>query len=225
MRPGIIFDMDGVIIDSEPLHRRAVRILLSRYKVSITDQELHAFAGNDATQLLKGLIRRYRLSVDFSTLINQHQQNVERVFATSTIPETPAVDLIRLLHEKEIPLALASSSHRQLIQLVLAHLDLTECFQVIIGGDEVERGKPFPDIYIEAARRLKRNPAFCLAIEDSKNGVQSAKDAGCFCVGYVNPNSGNQDLERADKIVRDFSSLRPDRLLEWIQPDVIMSMS
>jgi HAD superfamily hydrolase (TIGR01509 family) len=215
--PGIIFDMDGVIIDSEPLHHRAERALLSQYNISITDEALHAFAGKDATQLLNGFIKQYHLSVDFQVLYRQHQENVERVFHNADIPATPAVELIQKIHRKKMPLALASSSHRRLIQLVLDRLSLGEFFQVVIGGDEIQRGKPFPDIYIESAKRLKKDPAFCMAIEDSKNGVQSAKDAGCFCVGYVNPNSGNQDLRRADKIVHDFTNLNVETLLEWMK--------
>lgn len=210
--------MDGVIIDSEPIHHRAERILLSNYGVSVTDKELHVFTGKDASQLLKGFIKQYRLSVEFTTFYLQHQTNLEHVFKTSEIPGTDAVPLIREIHRRNIPLALASSSHRKLIQLVLDRLNMADYFQVIIGGDEVQRGKPYPDIYIEAAERLKRAPGLCIAIEDSKNGVQSAKDAGCFCVGYINPNSGNQDLRRADKIVRHFSDLNIEALLECVKP-------
>jgi len=223
LHPGIIFDIDGVIIDSEPIHHRAERILLSNYGVTITNEALHAFAGKDASQLLKGFINQYQLPVEFSSFYQQHQTNLERVFQTSKIPGTNAIPLIHEIHRRNIPLALASSSHRKLIQLVLDRLKLSTFFQVIIGGDEVERGKPFPDIYIETARRLNKAPGLCIAIEDSKNGVQSAKDAGCFCVGYVNPNSGKQDLRRADKIIDHFSNINPEDLLEWINPHISLS--
>lgn len=225
MFPGIIFDMDGVIIDSEPLHHKAERKLLARYGITITTEELHSFAGKDAFQLLNGFIKRYRLRTDFESFYRQHKENIEETFRTSHIPKTDAVELIRSLYDKGIPLALASSSHRQLIKLVLERLDLEDFFQVIMAGDEIKRGKPHPDIYIEAARRLGKAPEFCIAIEDSKNGVQSAKDAGCFCIGYVNPNSGNQDLSRADKIIHDFHSITIDELLRWRTEDTSASFT
>lgn len=208
--------MDGVIIDSEPLHHRAERALLSRYQVTITDEELHSFAGMDAYQLLTGFIEKYKLPVDFQTFYLMHKENIEKVFRNSDIPATAAVHFIREVDARALPLALASSSHRDLIQLVMERLDLSEYFHVIIGGDEIQRGKPFPDIYIKAAGRLKLSPEQCVAIEDSKNGVHSAKDAGCFCIGVVNPNSGHQDLSRADKIIDNFRRLNVDSVIEWM---------
>ncbi|MBN1779837.1 HAD family hydrolase [bacterium] len=217
MVPAIIFDMDGVIIDSEPLHHRAERRLLSGYGVTVTTEELHTFAGKDARQLLNEFISQYALPADFDTLYSQHKMNVEAVFRNDDIPVTNAVDLIRNLHRAGIPLALASSSHRQLIELILKRLDLTSYFRVILGGDEIKQGKPYPDIYQETASRLDKHPEQCMAIEDSKNGVQAAKDAGCYCVGYVNPNSGNQDLGRADRRITDFSTVTVEDLLGWMK--------
>jgi beta-phosphoglucomutase-like phosphatase (HAD superfamily) len=215
--PGFIFDMDGVIIDSEPLHHQAERALLSYYGVSIDDATLQSFAGKDAHQLLNEFIIRYKLPVDFDTLYLQHRSKVEEVFSLSDIPATQAIPLIWDIFRRDIPLALASSSHRRLIALVLKRLRLENCFRVVIGGDDVERGKPFPDIYLRAADRLARPPGHCIAIEDSRNGVQSAKDAGCFCIGYANPNSGNQDLSRADLIVHDFLVSDIDRWMLQIR--------
>ena len=203
----VIFDMDGVIIDSEPLHHRAERALLSKYQVILSDEELHSFTGKDAVQLLNEFISKYRLPVDFNFFYKQHRENLEQVFRSSEIPTTNASFWIQALRRKRIPTALASSSHRALIDLVLERLNWKNYFDVIIGGDEIERGKPNPEIYLLAASRLGVPPEKCIAVEDSKNGVISASEAGCYVLGYKNPNSGNQDLGRSNRIIENFRSL------------------
>jgi HAD superfamily hydrolase (TIGR01509 family) len=204
---GVIFDMDGVIIDSEPLHHQAERSLLLKYGVELSDETMHSFTGKDATQLLNGFIKTYRLPVEFNAFYIEHRENLERVFRNSKIPVTDAFLWIKALDHQKIPIGLASSSHRTLIDLVLERLNWKKYFQVIIGGNEIERGKPCPDIYLRAASKLGLRPEQCIAVEDSKNGVLSAVEAGCTVLGYINPNSGNQDLSHANRIFRDFKSL------------------
>ena len=199
--------MDGVLINSEPLHHQSERELLGRYGVSITDEELQSYAGKDATQLLNEFIQHYNLPVSFKDFYPEHKTNLERVFRESTLETCGAETLIQQLKDGQVPMALASSSHRSLIDLILNKLDLKDTFQIIVGGDEIKRGKPFPDIYLKAASFLECDPKTCAAIEDSFNGVQSAKDAGLFCIGFQNPTSGNQNLSRADMIIHQFSEL------------------
>jgi HAD superfamily hydrolase (TIGR01509 family) len=211
---GVIFDMDGVIIDSEPLHHKAERSLLFKYGVNLSDEELHSFMGKDATQLLKGFIKTYQLPVEFKSLYIEHRKNLEQVFRNSEIPVTDAFLWIQALDQHKISMGLASSSHRALIDLVLEQLNWKQYFQVIIGGDEIERGKPCPDIYLRAASKLGLRPEQCIAVEDSKNGVYSAAEAGCYVLGYINPNSGNQDLSHSHRIFNDFESLDIVRLVQ-----------
>jgi HAD superfamily hydrolase (TIGR01549 family) len=211
---GVIFDMDGVIIDSEPLHHKAERSLLFKYGVNLSDEELHSFMGKDATQLLKGFIKTYQLPVEFNSFYIEHRENLEQVFRNSEIPVTDAFLWIQALDQHKIPMGLASSTHRALIDLVLEQLNWKQYFQIIIGGDEIERGKPCPDIYLRAASKLGLRPEQCIAVEDSKNGVYSAAEAGCYVLGYINPNSGNQDLSHSHRIFNDFESLDIVRLVQ-----------
>jgi HAD superfamily hydrolase (TIGR01509 family) len=110
-------------------------------------------------------------------------------------------------------LAVASSSHRRLVQYVLRKLEITRLFDLIISGEDVAHGKPDPEIFLMSAKRLKVRPAECLVVEDAKLGVEAAKEAGMKCLGYRNPHSGNQDLSKADIVTDDFSSLDVQKLL------------
>lgn len=111
------------------------------------------------------------------------------------------------LKTQNIPLAVASSSPKALIELIMDKTGLGIYFDAFVTGEEVAHGKPAPDIFLHAAGLLGVEPASCLVIEDSRNGVRAAKSAGIRCVGYHNPGSGNQDLSLADEVVRSYEQL------------------
>src|SRR3989442_13389089 len=120
-----------------------------------------------------------------------------------------AVEAVRRLAAR-FPLAVASSSNRPLIDAVLEVAGLTEYFQATVASEEVERGKPAPDVYLEAARRLGVPPERCAAVEDSHNGIRSAKAAGMRCIAIPNPHFPPGDaLDEADVVVSDLASLTP----------------
>ena len=97
-----------------------------------------------------------------------------------------------------MPIAIASSSPRLFIEAVVEKIGIQQYFTIIVSGEEVERSKPEPDIFLKAARLLNVNPFECLVVEDSKSGTIAAKKAGMKCIGYLNLNSGEQDLSQAD---------------------------
>lgn len=121
--------------------------------------------------------------------------------------------LLEGLKEAGFPIALASSASKENIQAVLKLFYIENFFQVIVSGNQVEKPKPSPDIFIYAASLLKVNPSDCIVIEDSNNGVKAAKTAGMRCIAFKNPNTGVQDLSIADTIVDNFDT----QCLEWIK--------
>jgi HAD superfamily hydrolase (TIGR01509 family) len=127
--------------------------------------------------------------------------------AITGIPE-----LLLKLQKASIPTAVASSSPMEFIKVIINNLNLNNYFQFLLSGDEVEHGKPAPDIYLTAAKRLDVLPSDCFVLEDSHNGATAAKRAGMTCIGFQNPNSGKQDLSIADVLVNTITQIDIDKL-------------
>ncbi|MFY9176767.1 MAG: HAD family hydrolase [Caldicoprobacterales bacterium] len=210
-----MFDMDGVIIDSEPLHFESDKMVMREFGVELTDEELNRYVGVANPQMWIELKDKYSIDLSVDELIEMQHMNKLKLLEDNQLETIRGIDeLITDLQRKGIAVALASSSNMEFIQLVLKKLGITECFQVIVSGDDVEKGKPEPDIFLKAAELLKVRPQDCIVLEDSAHGVNAAKRAGMKCIGFINPNSGNQDLSKADKIVSTLEGLEYDCLYE-----------
>lgn len=207
MIKGVIFDNDGVIVDSEPLHHLAEKKTMAPYNIDITKEEYKNYVGVGTRKMFTDWIHKYHLPFKPEDLIPQHEQNLIEIFKELVVPTPGVIDFIKYLHQKKYLLAVASSSYRNLVQIGIMKHNLMQYFQTIITGDDVKRVKPEPDIFLLAAKRLEIPPAECLVIEDSSVGVQAAKAAGMICAGYQNVNSGDQDLSKADIIFQNFHEL------------------
>lgn len=198
----VIFDMDGVLVDSEPLHIKAEKKTLTPYGIELSEKEINRYMGMGVKTMLQSLIKTYKLPLSENRLFRIHEKNlIEQFQKVAAMPN--ATELIAFLIGNHIKLALASSSSHSLINLVLKKLSLQSKFNVVVSGEEVLNGKPFPDIFLKAAELLTVQPDQCMVIEDSKNGVTAAKKAGMICIGFQSPNSQNQDISQADYTVHD----------------------
>ena len=207
--------MDGVIIDSEPLHFESDRMVMREFGVELTDEELNRYVGVANPQMWAELKDKYNINLTIDELLERQHANKLKLLKEIQLDTISGIDeLILDLQKKGIAIALASSSSREFIELVLEKLGITECFQVIVSGDEVEKGKPEPDIFLKAAELLKVAPENCIVLEDAEHGVNAAKKAGMKCIGFINPNSGNQDLSKADKVVSTLVGLEYESLYE-----------
>ena len=209
MVKAVLFDMDGVIIDSEPMHYRLSKLYYSELGLDITDEEYYTFVGLGDIEIFTRLIEKYGLKQDLDELVNTYQQRyIDHLRSITDEKPIRGVDvLIKELHQRGIHLALGSSATRGNIEAVLEYFKLRNYFEVVVSGSEMERSKPFPDIYIKAAKELAVDPSECIVIEDSANGVKAAKAAGMKCIAYRNPNSGDQDLSLADRVIDSFEGL------------------
>ena len=129
------------------------------------------------------------------------------------IPGT--LELIEDLYQNKIKLAVASSASNEIVRTVLSMLSLERFFPVRVTMDDVKNGKPFPDLFLRAARAINTTPEKCIVIEDSENGVKAARSAGMKCIGFDNWNSGGQDLSRANMIVNRLSDLSYETLCSF----------
>jgi len=199
----VVFDLDGVLVDSEPIHFRAANRVLRRYGSSISEAEYRGFIGLGETATWEAWRTPSRIPNSVEALVAAHTQARLEEIATGVDAIDAAVQLARQLHASGMQLAIASSSTRQVIDALLLALDLDGVFRVRISGEDsdVRASKPAPDVYLAAAAQLGVAPSACLAIEDSGPGVVSAKRAGMTCVAVPNRWTADQDFSEADVVL------------------------
>jgi HAD superfamily hydrolase (TIGR01509 family) len=211
----VVFDLDGVLIDSERLWDRARREVTAQHDGRWRPEATTAMQGMSSTEWSEYL--RDALGVQLSpgrisdlvvaNLLEQYQRG---------LPLLPgAVEAVRRTGQRW-PLGLASSANRVVIDKVLAIAGLRDSFQATVSSEEVPRGKPAPDVYLEAARRLGQPPQACAAVEDSANGIRSARAAGMHVVAIPNRDYPPPAavLAEADAVAATLSDLTPDLLTQ-----------
>ena len=216
MLKAVIFDMDGVIIDSEPIYFRVMQQLALELGFVMPRNEYDTYVGIASREMWGKIITLHQLNLGVDAL-----QKKEAVAYLSyleaqenLVPIKGVQSLLDDLAEHGVRIALASSSSRHNIDTVLRILKLQHYFSNITSGENVCSSKPAPDIFLLTAQSLGVSPAECLVIEDSTNGVIAARSAGMCCVGYQNPSSGQQDLSRATTVVTSLEELNYHILLK-----------
>jgi len=213
MGKGVIFDMDGVIIDSEPINQRAVDVVLEQYGKRLTDEQNQHLIGLGDKPFFEEIIRMFGLQTTWQALaMSWHDAIIHLMQKEGIAPIDGVRDVIHSLHQKKYRLAVASSGSRRRVGFILKALDLQGYFSSVITADDVMHAKPDPEIYLTAAARLNLAPQDCVAIEDSDRGVEAAKRAGVKVIGFLNPNSYNQQLNGADAIIHSFNEWRDELL-------------
>lgn len=212
----VIFDMDGVIIDSEPIHKELQDQLFESYNITLKPGEYQSFIGRSSKNMWQELIERHSLPVTIDHILQQDRDlyHTRLKEEPGLAPITGIPELIDTLISKNVNLVLASSSSMQSIQLVLDLFELNDFFEHKVSGAELRYSKPHPEIFLVAAGLAGTENCHCMVIEDSNHGVTAAKQARMKCVGYQNPNSGNQDLSEADLIIDDIRQLTFDKIVE-----------
>ena len=217
----VVFDMDGVLVDTEHLWDEVREELTTDWGGRYTPEAQEAMMGMSSPEWSRYLHERVGLREQPETI---NAEVVRRMLARYEVelPVVPgAVDAVRRLHGEGFRLAVATSSNRELIDAVLRRLDVTGLFAVTVSSEEVERGKPAPEVYLETARRLDVEPARCAAVEDSASGIRAAHAAGMHVLAYPNrhyPPSA-EALALADAVVRDLNDVRPSLVSALIASD------
>ncbi len=204
----VLFDMDGVIIDSEPIHFEVDILTMRELGVNISKDELNKYVGTTNEYMLNDLKNKYKIKKSFEEILEYKMELTIKKIKEAKINAILGIpELLISLKSKNIKTAIGSSSPKELINIVIEKFKLEKYFDCIVSGDEVKEGKPKPDIYLEASKRIGVAPEECIVIEDSRNGVLAAKNAGMKCIGFKNINSGNQDLSKADIIVDSIKNI------------------
>jgi HAD superfamily hydrolase (TIGR01509 family) len=205
----VIFDMDGVIVDTEPVHRYAYFQHFSELNIEVTEELFTSFTGNSTRNVFQRVKTIFNLEDDVEELILRkrslfndsfdHKEDLELLEGVEK--------LIKDLHQNGIQLILASSASKVTIERVFRRFGLYPYFTHIVSGEDFPKSKPHPAIFEFAASLSIAPKENCIVIEDSTNGVLAAKAAGIFCVGYNSIHSKLQDLSKADTVISHFDEL------------------
>ncbi len=210
--------MDGVLIDSEPLHYEVVNTILADDGLALCQAEYEAFIGGTFETMFTTLIQRHDLRRALQHYRDAYDETLLRALELPQAAQPGVHELIAALRAQGIRLAVASSSRRLWIDATLRALGLSEAFEVIVAGDDVPRGKPDPAIYLLAAERLRLPPERCLAIEDAPNGVASAHAAGMSVIGVRTPYTAHLTLLGATRTLDSLTAFDVSVDLEHPQP-------
>lgn len=210
----VIFDMDGVIVDTEPVHHYAYHKHFKQLNIEITPEIYASFTGNSTKNIFEKLKAQFHLEEDVPTLVetkrglfNDAFDSKEDLYLLDGVE-----DLIKDLHSNGIQLVLGSSSAKVTINRIFKRFNLHKYFTHIVSGEDFPKSKPHPAIFQHAAFLAQTPIEHCIVIEDSTNGILAAKAAGIYCVGYDSENSKMQDYSKADKVISHFSELSFDVL-------------
>lgn len=206
--------MDGVIIDSEPIHAKVNHLTLKKYNVDVPSEYYEQFIGSTLRYMCERLVVDYKMNTTVDELFQTNVEIKNRLILEEGYPPVPyVINLIKNLYDNGLKLIIASSSTSEMIERVLEMLKIKEYFVGYVSGNQIKNPKPSPDIFLKALEILKLEPKECIVIEDSMHGVNASYAAGIPCIGYVNPNSGKQNLKKASFLVEGFEEIDYEYLL------------
>ena len=210
----VIFDMDGVIVDTEPVHHFAYYQHFNELNIEVSDEMYRSFTGNSTRNIFQKLKAQFNFQEDVEDLIlrKRHLFNEAFDLKEDLYLIEGVEELIKDLHSNGMQLIVASSASKVTINRVFTRFNLHQYFTHIVSGEDFPKSKPHPAIFEHAASLSVAPKENCIVIEDSTNGIQAAVSAGIYCVGYDSFNSKDQDLSKANIIIRNFNELNFEKV-------------
>lgn len=206
----VIFDMDGVIVNTEPLHKNAYFKTFKSLNINVSEELYHSFVGSSTLNAFEKLIKHFDLTINPKELVVK-----KRYFFKESFKTDPSLELIKgvkeiitYLYEKGITLVLASSASHNTINLVFDRFNLNNYFIGKLSGADLKESKPHPEIFENAVKLASTSKNNCIVIEDSDNGILAANRANIYCVGFRSKFSEMQSLKNADMVISDFMELK-----------------
>ncbi len=222
----VVFDCDGVLVDTEPLHYRTFQEVLRPFGLEYDYEEYkERYIGFDDRDAILEAFRRGGLTIEpekLADLIRAKSMAMEKVVSGGVETFPGLVDLVRELTARRVPMAVASGAIRHDIELFLKALEMADAFPVIVAADDVKKSKPDPETYVKALDKLIRVAGLdgvhtrqCVAIEDTPAGIESARAAGLFVIG-VTHSFPKSDLAKADFVAESLTELSLTRMRELV---------
>ncbi len=216
MIQAIIFDMDGLMIETEHLQSQAYEQVLRSYGVNLefnNEGVVHrvGISGVDNFTFLK---QKYNINESIEVLLDKKQTIYRAILSNNIVPKPGLLSLIETIKHAGLKLAVASSSSLEDIMFVLKHIGITDVFDVVVSGENVAQHKPAPDIFIEAARRLNADPRTCVVLEDSQSGVEAANAAHMKVITVPNQYTKSHNFSKADVVVTSLEKINLDIIIK-----------
>ncbi len=214
MFKAVLFDMDGVIVDTEPLHRAAYYKMFDAVNIEVSEALYTSFTGKSTQNICEALVNHFKLPLCSDTLIQLKRDYFKAIFESDNSLQLldGVLKLIKDYHSKGMSLVLASSASMPNINRIFEKFDLDQYFRAKISGADLKESKPNPEIFIKAAQLASEKASDCFVIEDSTSGITAAKAANLFCVGYNSLHSKDQDYSKADVVISNFKAISYEAL-------------
>ncbi|MEH1006585.1 HAD family phosphatase [Winogradskyella sp. ECml5-4] len=209
MLKAVLFDMDGVIVDTEPLHRKAYYQMFKDVNVEVDDTLYESFTGQSTINICNRLVDHFNLDKQPEHLVNIKRKHFKYLFENDsdlTLIEG-VLECIKDYHANGVKLVVASSASMPNIERIFNRFNLNPFFIGKFSGADLEKSKPHPEIFIKAAAHTGFDKSECMVIEDSTNGIKAAYAAGIFCAGFKSKHSSGQDYTLANVVVSSFDAL------------------
>lgn len=214
MIQGVLFDMDGVLVDSESFICKAAILMFGELGYTVTPQDFQPFVGMGENRYIGGVAERYGIKIDIEQVKARTYEIYGEIARNNLSPLPGSLEFIEKCRNKGLRLALATSADNIKMKINLNEIGLSAgTFKAIITGLDVKRKKPFPDIYLKAAESLGLKPGDCLVVEDAVSGIEAGKAAGCRCLAVTSSFDAGK-LKAADWICDSLLNV-PEEVLNW----------
>jgi HAD superfamily hydrolase (TIGR01509 family) len=207
MKKAVIFDMDGVISDTQKIHSRVWSQVLGKYGINMSAEEItYKLAGQKVGEAFGSIMKEYGLESFLSKALDEKERLMQEPRQRVVKPIAGIRILLKKLHRDGRDIALATGSTLEMAERVLNTLEIRDYFKVLVTASDTSKGKPDPEVYIRAAHHLGRDPQECVVVEDARNGMLAAKLAGMTVIGLV-PESMDRSKYPADSFVETLKEL------------------
>ena len=209
---GVIFDMDGVIMDNNPYHEKAWKTFCRIHQVHLTDEELQKYVfGRIAKDTIDFIFKKKHSQEDVDRYVNEKEE-VYRAMYTDKIKLLDGLkEFLEELKDKKVPAAVATSAPRDNVEFVFKYLPLRNYFEFVLDASHIKNGKPNPEIYLKSISKLGLEPNQCIVFEDSLSGVQAALDSGAHVIA-VSTTHRPEEFHNVSGIIKDFRNINYEKL-------------
>jgi len=198
----LIFDMDGLMIDSERLYIQSEREIAGQFNTQLKEETIRKMMGRKPTESIRIFIHELKIPADELEILAIRDEMMRQKLNDDLLPMNGLHEII-IRFRKRLKMAVCTGATREFLEIVLNKLNLRDAFDVCQTSDDVGKGKPDPEIYLKTCRRLQMNPKHCAVLEDSENGVVAGKNAGCYVIAVPSEYTKNQSFVLADFIATD----------------------
>ncbi|WP_343663921.1 HAD family phosphatase [Chryseobacterium mucoviscidosis] len=213
----VLFDMDGVIVDTEPLHRKAYFKTFNDLGIDVLEELYASFTGASTKRVCETLIQEFNLKQTYEEIAKTKRDYFKEYFYNDEEFDliSGVRELIQYYYDNGIKLILASSATMATINMVFEKFELEPYFRGKISGADLKESKPHPEVFLLAAEMANEPVENCMVIEDSTNGILASHRANIFCAAYRSPHSKNQDYTLANIVVSDYAELELDKISKY----------